>query len=274
MEQESRFGTTSSSIALATEIAIEHNIKVLLLSTSVNDPLIKDSFWKEKKKRTFNLPGVTTISTIENSGVEGLDRVIRSNKISPDMITDYTNIVLTGRLEVLLGVYGAEGTYDLLKDKYPRIISIAKNYYDLVIVDLDKRVGENNVKEILQMSDIIVATVSQRYKQIEKITNMIKSGILNKNKTIITLSKYIESTKYNSKNITRNLLKTRNTVNTIPYNNLFFEASQEGTVIDLFLNLLRLKDNDENYEFYNEIKRLYAEIKDRLSGDTYNKSFL
>lgn len=212
------------------------------------------------------LPGLTTISTIENSGVEGLDRIIRSNKLSADTITDYTNIVLTGRLEVLLGVEGSEGTYDLLKERYSKIIGMAKNYYDLVIVDLDKRVGEKTEKEILQMSDIVVATVSQRLKKIEKIVNMIRSGTLNESKTIIALTKYMESSKYNAKNITRNLLKTKNMVNTVPYNNLFFEATQEGTVIDLFLNFMRLKDTDENFEFYSETKRLYKNIKDRLSG--------
>lgn len=214
----------------------------------------------------FMLPGLTTISTIENSGVEGLDRIIRSNKLSADTITDYTNIVLTGRLEVLLGVEGSEGTYDLLKERYSKIIGMAKNYYDLVIVDLDKRVGEKTEKEILQMSDIVVATVSQRLKKIEKIVNMIRSGTLNESKTIIALTKYMESSKYNAKNITRNLLKTKNMVNTVPYNNLFFEATQEGTVIDLFLNFMRLKDTDENFEFYSETKRLYKNIKDRLSG--------
>lgn len=274
MGQANKCGTTSSSIALATGVAIEHNIKVLLLSTSVNDSLIKDSFWKEKKKKMFQLPGFTSVSTIENTGIEGLDRIIRSNKMSPDAITDYTNIVLTGRLEVLMGVEGSEGTYDLLKEKYSKIIAMAKNYYDLVVVDLDKRVGEKTEKEILQMSDIVIATVSQRYKQIEKLTNIIKSGFLNEKTTIITLTKYIENAKYNSKNITRNLLKTKKIVNTIPYNNLFFEATQEGKVIDLFLNLMRLKDADENYEFYNEIKRLYQEVTDRLSVDVYNKNFL
>ena len=213
----------------------------------------------------FMLPGLATTSTIENSGVEGLDRIIRSNKLSADTITDYTNIVLTGRLEVLLGVENSEGTYDLLKERYSKIIGMANNYYDLVIVDLDKRVGEKTEKEILQMSDIVVATVSQRIKKLEQTINMIKSGILKDKKTIIVLSKYMESTKYNSKNITRNILKTKNIVNTIPYNNLFFEATQEGMVIDLFLNFMRLKDNDENYEFYSEIKRLYKDIKDRLS---------
>ena len=43
----SKHGNTSSAVALATQMAIDHNMKILLLSTSLNDNIIKDSFWKE-----------------------------------------------------------------------------------------------------------------------------------------------------------------------------------------------------------------------------------
>ena len=49
----SKFGTTSSCIAFATEIAIQHNMKVLLVSTAFNDSLINESFWQDKKKKSF-----------------------------------------------------------------------------------------------------------------------------------------------------------------------------------------------------------------------------
>ena len=91
---------------------------------------------------------------------------------------------------------------------------------------------------------------------------MIKEGkILNEQKTIMTIGKYMENTKYNAKNITRNLLKQKDMINTIPYNNLFFEATQEGTVIDLFLNLMRVKEKDSNYNFVQEINNLNEIVK-------------
>ena len=74
----------------------------------------------------------------------------------------------------------------------------------------------------------------------------------------------MEDTKYNVKYITRNLLKRRDLINTVPYNNLFFEASQEGKVIDLFLNLMRVKEKDDNYKFVQELKRLYETVKMKL----------
>ena len=94
---------------------------------------------------------------------------------------------------------------------------------------------------------------------------MIKIGdILKEEKTVMAIGKYMEDTKYNAKNITRNLLKRKDIVNTIPYNNLFFESTQEGTVIDLFLNLTRIKEKDENYKFLEEIKKLNETVKMKL----------
>lgn len=272
MEPMSKFGNTSSAIALATQIAIEHNIKVLLVATSLNDSLIKDSFWQEKKKKSLNLFGIMGgNNNIEKNGVEGLDRVIRSNRISPELITDYTKIVLADRLEILLGIEGTQEQYNLIKERYPQIISLASKYYDMVIVDLDKKLGEQTEIDILKSSDIIVTMISQRASQIKKIQQLISErDILREDNTVITIGKYMENTKYNAKNITRNLLKKKETVNTVPYNNLFFEASQEGKVIDLFLNLMRIKDKTDDYTLIGEVRRLYETIKNKISIQQYN----
>ena len=45
---------------------------------------------------------------------------------------------------------------------------------------------------------------------------------------------------------------------------MFFEATQEGTVIDLFLNFMRIKDKDENYKFVEELKSLNETIKGKI----------
>ena len=260
-------GNTLTSVALATQTAIDHNIKVLLISTSLNDRVLKECFWKEKAKKQnpAMLGGIMMPPMgIEKSGVEGLDRIIRSNKMSPDIITDYTRIVLKDRLEVLLGMEGNAAEYDTMKQRYSQIINFANKYYDMVIVDLDKRLGINQ-QEILKKSDVVVAVIPQRVSEINTITEYLKKGnMLKPDNTVITIGKYMEDTKYNIKNITRSILKRKEMVNAIPYNKLFFEASQEGKVIDLFLNLMRITEKDANYDFVTKIKDLIQEVKDRL----------
>jgi len=261
MAQKNKFGNTSSAVALATQMAMEHNRKILLLSTSLNDRIIKESFWEEPKNRLFGLI-TTNDNGIDRSGIEGLDRILRSNKISPEIITDYTRVILTNRLEVLLGVEGTKEQYDLIKEGFLKVIPLANEYYDTVIVDLDRNLGELITTEILKKSDVVVSIVSQRAKQIEQVYKQIKAGkTIKESGSIIAIGRYIEGTKYNAKNITRNILKKRETINTIPYNNLFFEATQEGKVIDLFLSFMKIKEKDANYEFVEEIKKLSKAIE-------------
>ena len=136
----------------------------------------------------------------------------------------------------------------------------------MVIVDLDKSVGKQAEIDILNISDIVVALVPQRAKQIEKIQNMINEGeILKEQNTVMAIGRYVEESKYNAKNITRNLLRKKDLINTIPYNTLFFDSTQEGTVIDLFLNFMRIKDRDTNYTFVEEIKMIGTSETLRIS---------
>ena len=80
---------------------------------------MQESFWPERKKSTFSLfGGKAGAGALETSGIVGLDRMLRANKLTPDIITDYAKIVLTNRLEILLGVEKDQEQYDQIKQKY------------------------------------------------------------------------------------------------------------------------------------------------------------
>lgn len=72
------------------------------------------------------------------------------------------------------------------------------------------------------------------------------------------------STKYNAKNITRNVIRSRDMVNVVPYNNLFFESTQEATIVDLFLSFMKIKERDANFEFVKEVNNLSETILNRI----------
>ncbi len=255
-------GQTMAAVATATNMAIEHNLKILLISTSLNDNTIKDCFWQEKSKNS--LAGMLGIKTnlVNQSGIEGLDRIARSNKISPDVIKNYTRVVLKNRLEILLGLTGTEEQYQNLCKQYFEIITLASKYYNLVIVDLDKRMNIDLRLKILKASDVLVPVISQRLETMkENIDFFSKRTDIPLNKAIFTIGKYDEKSKYNLKNLTRSYLKGDNMLNVIPYNVLLFEASQEGNMVDLILNFARLRGKDENSTFLTETSNLGNNIK-------------
>ena len=142
-------------------------------------------------------------------------------------------------------------------------------YYDRVLIDLDDYVPESARETILNMSDVIVLTLPQGLSKIEAFRQekeKKENPLLESPKTVLLIGKYDRASKYNSKNITR-YLKEKNQVLTIPYNTLYFESSEEGTVADLFLKLRKYADtnkDDENSFFMREIKRATDNIVYRL----------
>lgn len=259
-------GKTSSIIALATYMAIEHNYKILVISTSNNDDTFQNSFWgQEKVKKNLGLFGPNT-SSVMQSGIEGLNRSVRSNKVTPEIITNYTKIVFKdSRLEILVGYKGEKKDYDEIKKSYPSIIDLANRYYDIVLVDIDSDLDEEIQKEILHMSDLVVAIMSQRLSDINAFDEARQENqILTSPKTLLLIGKYDRFSKYTSKNITR-YLKEKNEVGTIPYNTLFFEACEEAGVPDLFYRLRKIKDDDDRNAFFiKEVKRLSENVIYRL----------
>lgn len=258
-------GKTMSIAAIATYMAIEHNYRILVISTTNRDDPLKECFWvTKKKKRNLGIFGPNAALEVE-TGVEGLVRVIRSNKISPDIITNYTKVVFKDRFEILLGckIPPSDGT--IIEKFYPSIIKAANQYYDIVFVDLDENVDEETRKTIIYDSDIVVINLSQRLRSINKFIELkSKNQILASQKSLILVGRYDRYSKYNSKNISR-YLGEKNQVLTIPYNTLFFEATEEAGVPDLFLKFRNnLDSEDRNAFFIEEIKRASENIIYRL----------
>ena len=257
-------GKTASIVAVATYMAIQHNYKVLLVSTSFNDKTMENCFWKEKKHKTnFGLFGPNTNIAMAN-GMEGLSKIIKSNKIAPENITNYTKIVFKDTLEVLTGYTGDKVKYDEIKLAYPSVLNIANRYYDIVLVDLDNNIGANIANEILDMSNLVVVNLTQRLSSIDRFLSIREEvQALKAKKSLLLFNKYDKYSKYSIKNISR-YMGERNKVSTIPYNTLFFEACEEAKVPDLFLKLRKIEENDRNGFFLAEIRRTLENIIYRL----------
>lgn len=259
-------GKTLSIVALATQMAIEHNYKILVISTEYKDRVLNNCFWDERvaRKRNLGLFGPNT-SVYLGNGIEGIIPLMRSRRLTPEVITNYTKIVFKDRLEILPSFNGIEPEYHEAKMMFPEIINMADKYYDMVLVDLTQKIGEDSVNSILQQSSVIVACLSQRLTSINDFKELReKKPAFKGPKVLISIGRYDKNSKYTIKNISR-YLKERNKVLAVPYNTRFFEACEEATVPDLFLNLRRIKDErDRNKMFMDEINRLSENIIYRL----------
>lgn len=258
-------GKTLSIAAIATHLAIEHNYRVLVITTGYKDNSLDNCYWRQtnEKKNNRGLFGPNTNTAMEE-GIAGLARIMKSNKLSPEQITNYTKIVYKDRLEILPTFKGERDEYEDLRRYYPDIITLANSYYDLVFVDLDKQVHDDIVDTILEGSNLIVANLSQRLTTINDFIQIREEKpILKSKKALILFGIYDKFSKYNILTIS-SYLGEKNKVSTIPYNTLFFEACEEAEVPDLFLKLRNVGEDDRNGFFLAEVKRTVDNIIYRL----------
>lgn len=250
-------GQTLSVVAIGTAMAIEHNYKILVISTGFREKTMEDCFWEKNRSDTVSAivgqqkqPGL-------NSGIEGLLKVIQSNRTSSNIIRDYAKVVFKDRLDILLAPIADDPRdYNSMTKYYKDIIKLADKEYDLVLVDIDKRMNAADKSAILQESNVIMLTLRQSIESIETARLLREKNPDSKKNNIMFLTgKYDYDSKYNTKNLTRYLKETRE-ISAVSYNKLYDEATMEGKVADYFLKYRGMPDvTDRNVRFIEEAKR-------------------
>lgn len=259
-------GQTLSLVATATQMAIEHNHKILIVSTNFKDVTLENCFWELDRLNKPVTTGKDHMAAVGvDSGVEGLIKVLVSNKTSTDIVKNYSRTLLRDRLDILMSPKTENyQEYIQLASNYAEILRSADRYYDLVFVDLTSRMDESVAQSILDVSDIVVLNITQRLKNINDFLELKQTDDFYKRRNImLLLGRYDAHSKYNIKNVTRYLREKRNIL-AVPYNTLYFEACSEGKVIDYFLKLKNIDENDRNYKFLEEINRIDTEILYKL----------
>ena len=98
--KKGNIGQTSSLAAVATLMAVEHNYKILLISTEAGD-IGLDKAYGVSENSAMKFLGLKEVKF--NSGIEGVMKLANSGKLTPTLVGNFTKIVLKGRLEVIAG---------------------------------------------------------------------------------------------------------------------------------------------------------------------------
>lgn len=253
---EKAIGQSVSAAVAATVMAMEHNYKVLLMSADFNNDTIENCFGAQESNKEIVKTLVRKPQINLDSGINGLIKLADSNRVTPDIIHDYTKIVFKNRLEALYSPMDSNGRNFMPELK--NILQNASRYYDYVFVDLRKGHKYQEQLEILEMSDVIVLNIEQGIKTILNFFNMTDLQIIS-NKVIWNMCRYDSKSKYNSKNLIRNILKKQYIFET-HYNTLVSDAVQEGNLVELLIRFKTLKDEDENKEFITKIEEMIQGI--------------
>lgn len=260
-------GQTYSAIAVATSMSIEHNYKVLEISTGFQDKTVEECFWNEQNENNLkDIIGLPTRQVGMNNGIEGLVKILQSNRSSSNIVSDYSKPIFRDRLEVLPAPStGNISAYNEITKYYAELLKVADKNYNVIIVDIDKNMKEEDKRAILNVSNIVVMTFKQGMDALDEITKLKQKGLpFDPNHLMLLMGKYDENSKYNIKNVTR-FLKEKREISAVPYSVLYNEAATEGKVADYFLKYRSMTDTtDKNVTFIKETQKACENIVSRL----------
>ena len=255
--EQKETGQTLSLVATATQMAIEHSYKILIVSTNFKDQTLENCFWELDRlnKPIINNQGHAAVGV--DSGIEGRIKVLASNKTSNEIVKNYSKTVLRDRLDVILSPITEDyQEYTNIASNYPEVLKMADRYYDLVFVDLSNRMHEQEAQSIIDVSDVVIVSLTQRLKNINDILELRENDeFFKKRNVMLLLGRYDAHSKYNIKNVTR-YMKEKKQMLAIPYNTLYFEACSEAKVVDYFLRLKNIDETDRNHTFISEVNRV------------------
>ena len=240
--------------AIATTLAINYDYKILMINTKHNDASLEHAFESKNNINSFFSKGKTDI----DSGLSGIAKAIMSNKISPEIITNYTKIIFKN-LELLTEKKVDKENFDRYIIYIKEIIKLANKHFDIVIVDLDGNLEDQNIKHILSISNVNIITLVQNLNVIDNfIEQKSKETILQEENKIISIGKYDAKSKYSVKNISKYIKEKK--VFGIPYNTMFSMDAPEGKVADYIIRFKRVNQSHINADFINSINNETEEI--------------
>lgn len=263
-EDSAQLCTTATAVAVSMMIASKTKYKTLITQTHYSDLSLEAAFFNPDKK--------TKLDTAD-TGIDALDRLLRSNKLTPENIPNYATQVLRGSLELLYGTFKNDtDSYSRILETIPIIIDYANQFYDIVLVDLNKGYESPEVNAVLQASDAIVFGMSQNkliLKKLFKDMNTLK--ILQEKPVIPVMGRYDRFASYNQKNIARGF-NYKKRIYTIPYNTQFFDACNEGVATRFFIENANADiATDRNGFFISEVQELANAILETIKPKLTNK---
>ncbi len=228
---------SSSALAIATHLAMEKNMKMLLIDANFSDETITRAYWRPQKESRFFKElnrGKVDIA----SGADGLVSAIASNKITPEIIANFTKVVFKNRLDILPGLRTKSPTeFEKSLVYYKDLLTNANKFYDIVFVDLQKTSEKPTVRALLDVSSIIMYTMTPNLLLIDKYIESLKQyAFLQKNNVIPLLGRSDELSKYNPKNVAKRIGE-RGGMAFVPYNIRYAESTYEGSISQYFGNL-------------------------------------
>lgn len=260
-------GVTSNTAAVASILGLEYQIKTLVSQPQWSDHTLEHAFKNSITKYNREFVGLT------GSGLDNLERVVRSNKLERDSIKNNSLLVEPDRLDFLKGSEKIsrdefEEAYQIYENIYKR----SNDYYQAVLLDVHSGLNSKVSEALLSQSDLIVVCINQNISILEKYftERAYWPQYLQEKPHILLIGQYDSNSKYKVRNIT-NKYRYKGKVFTLPYNTEFRDYFNDGDIKGFFSKYRAGSKYDPNFAFIEEVRKLSRTILDEIGVNTQIK---
>lgn len=251
-----RCHTTSSLLALATNLAFVSGLKSCILSTNCSDNFQSALLGKDNEEALD--------STVSTFGMDALLRDAKGAALTKNNIEDAA-VDLSSKLSIFIPASSKDKKVieKSLLHNHSVILDALNAIYPLVFIDTKGGFSALN-QEILAKADLIVVCLNQSSRLIE---DTFKRCEFEKQNCLFLFGDYDKKVIVGKRNIQRKYkyVTSKNTAS-IPHCSDFANAINEGSVYKWAALNQKCKMRDPNYEFCREVQSASNKLLKLLAG--------
>ncbi|WP_159887534.1 hypothetical protein [Paenibacillus puerhi] len=230
-------GTTSNLIAAATMIALDHQVKVLVMQTHGALTMLENAY--SRLRPNDRIHG-------HLGGLEGVKRLVECDLLTPIGLRDHAESIVKDRLDLLAGTETTAN--EDWSDAIPPIVTAAKQYYDVVFVDVPAGGANPATDTLLRLADQIVVNLNQNVflRQTAYDSAGWPEALANR-KLLYNIGSFDRKSKYSLDRLVKAYGLSRNHTGIVPRNTKFMDALLDQNILDFLLRCMAQKSGFLEY---------------------------
>lgn len=207
--------TTPSLMAIASHSVLRDEKKVLIINATNNEYELEKSF------------GISDEGLLYEVGIDFLFRSLKVDKLTREVIENAAFSFYNNKLHLLTASKRIINVFrEDVQKELVTIITTAREYYDIVLVNLDSTATMETWESLINCCDKVVLNLSQNKRKMDKYVSVTE---LKRDKFIYYIDRYDDKSVYNIKNLSR---KLPHKIAGIPYDTSYYDSLYRGDVIE------------------------------------------
>jgi hypothetical protein len=234
--------TTSNMIAIATMLALDHHIRILMTHTHFERSTLEKAYSKFRQADVYRESA---------GGMDGIQRLVECGMLTKEGVRDNAESLIKDRLDMIAGT--STQNDKIFRKVLPHILEAGQQFYDLIFVDVSSGIRNEISNLVMQYADLIVVNINQNKSVLDTFFSRSEwLPVLDDKKLLYCIGSYQRGSKMSRDRIVKDRKIPKNKVGFIPYNIRYMDSQNEQHVIEYLIRSRSVKKKflDFNEEFY------------------------